>query len=145
MRMTARKLILLRVETHPTFARVRMSSGVEKYVSLRHLAPLPSGPHEQSEEDITCIYPPSVSGSAMTPGKFLHPVGDSTVADPVTPTMQAAPNPPVSVERFPEQATTDPTVSAPRRSTRESRVPERLGYQQLENWEVDELIEFVIF
>ena len=118
------------IETHPTFARVRMPSGVEKSVSLRHLAPLPLGSQKQPGENITGIDPPSVSGSAITPGKCLHPAGDSVIAEPVTTDPVATPDPaPVLVPTG--EATTTPTISAPRRSARESKMPERLGYQQL--------------
>ena len=110
------------VETHPTFARVRMPNGRETSVSLRHLAPLPVL-RDVSEMSDQPVDTPAISGPTLTSGS--SPVIPERQPLPVTATSPATP-PPVSDSMRAE----DPAPSV-RRSARTSVQPERLGYEVL--------------
>ena len=123
------------IDVNPTYARVRVvRTGHEKTVSLRDLAPLPSQESETLPE-------PNISESAVTkPDRPPPATSELSPTSHPTPTMSGTPSPsegdatstpiPVAVET-PTCSQPPSDKSAPRRSNRTAKPPDRLNYGEL--------------
>ena len=108
------------LECNPSYARVKLRSGHEKSVSLRDLAPLPPS-------HVTATPPASIEHPANFGQNIDSPVNNSVESDAFCPADTSLRG--VTNEEPPPPSQTD--AASVRRSSRSTRQPDRLNYDQL--------------